>query len=139
VKKPISRLLRKIASVFVQLYAWFAAKILECRYQIAQIHALDQRSVRTDEEAVTALRKVWNKKLFPPDCVSAGLCRGGPALFFTHDEAKEVFIGASYDHAADQLIKWYLEERAAKVEPTTKTVTKLNRAQRRAWSSGKGK
>ena len=90
-------------------------------------------------EAQRAILKVTAAHLFPPDCLSAGAVHGGPALILKHDGAVEVFIGRTYDHAADELLKWWRQKQAVGIAPTTKTTTKLNRASRRAWASNRQK
>lgn len=83
-----------------------------------------------------ALKKVYAAlPKVPPDTITAGIQNGGHALFFRHDEAMEICIGRDYDHAADQLIKWYREEEKAEVAPTTRETTKMPRKERRATSS----
>lgn len=122
------------------LRGWWAellGHLVLLRHQISQerylmTHTLDDGE---SDEARAALRRVVDAREFPPDCVSAGASRGGPALFFKHDDALEVFIGSSYDHAATELLAWWRGQKAA--PPTTATTTKLNRAQRRAWRSNK--
>lgn len=126
---------RAVALWWVDVLTWW--RLL--RHRIAHDRFMQQFSEHQSDEAKAALRRVIDARLFPPDCVSAGGCRGGPALFFTHDEQKEVFIGHTYDHAADELLKWWREEDAAGVAPVTKQSTHLNRAQRRAWKSNKRK
>ena len=117
------------------IVAWFVL----AKHRIAHDRFMLQFTDDQDQEARRALRRVVDARLFPPDCVSAGACRGGPAMFFTHDGHKEVFIGNSYEHAADELLKWWREENAAGVTPSTKHSTHMNRAERRAWKSNKRK
>jgi len=121
------------------LWLAFVACCVRLKHRIAHDRFMLQFTTHQDDEARAALRRVVDARLFPPDCVSAGGCRGGPALFFTHDGHKEVFIGNTYDHAADELLKWWREESAAGVTPITTGSTHMNRAERRAWKSNRRK
>lgn len=80
-----------------------------------------------------AMHKVYKAcPWIPPDTVSAGIQNGGDALFFRHDEGLEIFIGRNFDHAADELIQW-LKLQGSEIQ--TKTTTKMNRRERRAYEA----
>lgn len=112
------------------IYGFFT-RVEQARQEQTLRHELEQTG---GEPAKAALRKVIDARLCPPDTVSAGVMYGGPALFFKHNQATEVFIGRDYNHAADKLIEWL--RGPLRDLPTSKT-TKLNRKQRRAWASNK--
>ena len=117
------------------LIRWWKVSVLRVRHDryVAQLSRNDL------DEAQSAVRRVAEARLFPPDCVSAGAVHGGPALILKHDGATEVFIGNSYNHAADKLLQWFREERSAGEAPKTQKTTRMNRASRRAWASNKRK
>jgi hypothetical protein len=85
------------------------------------------------EPAALAMRKVYLAcPHIPPDTISAGIMRGGEALFFRHNDATEVFIGKTYDHAADKLTEWIHSQRDTL---ETSRITKMNRVERRAYAA----
>lgn len=115
--------------------AWLRTVLLGLWYRLLTLIKLRQ-APELMSPAAEAMKKVYAAlPKVPPDTLSAGVMRGGTALFFRHDEATEVFIGRDYDHAAVKLIGWYREEREADVEPLTKTTTQMSRSERRATSS----
>lgn len=94
--------------------------------RVKQIPALLEPSAR-------AMLKVYRARPWlPPDTLSAGIQNGGEALFLTHKAGREIFIGKSYDHAADELIAW-LGREGALIE--TSTVSSMNRKERRAYGA----
>jgi len=130
--------LKRVSSWFLLLRAWCAATWALWRHRIA--HDRYMMATPIDEATVRAsfaMKRVIDARLFPPDCLSAGAMHGGPALFLRTDKALEVFIGVDYEHAADKLIEWWEAQHRAGVAPPTKSTTKLNRHQRRAWKSQK--
>lgn len=99
-------------------------------YQTAKRLLEAERLVQPSAEAMV---KVYGAcPWIPPDTVSAGILRGGEALFFRHNDATEVFIGNDYDHAADKLIEWLTLQGD---ELKTSETTKMNRQHRRAYAS----
>jgi hypothetical protein len=140
VRRPIETILAWLRSWLHvvadhRLLRWWRVSMLRVRHDryVAQLTQNDL------DGAQNAIRRVAEARLFPPDCVSAGAVRGGPALIFKHDGATEIFIGTSYDHAAGKLLQWFREERSAGEAPQTRKTTRLNRATRRAWASNKKK
>lgn len=121
-----------------KLKSWFKSKLA---FLVAWFRArffLVSRGIQeTFNEGADALRKIADARVCSPDTVSAGECRGGPAIFFRHDGATEVFIGRTYDHAANEFLQWIQVQNRAGEAPTTAKTTKLNRAQRRFWASNK--
>lgn len=91
------------------------------------------------DPAKRALHRITLAGLCPPDTVSMGLMRGGPAVFFTHDRGKEIFIGETYEHAADKFLEWMRDQlaRGPGYVPPTKKTTLLSRHERRAYASKK--
>lgn len=121
-----------------KLWLWLRSKIA---FVVAWVRArvfLLQRGVQeTFDEGSEALRKIANARVCVPDTVSAGECHGGPAIFFRHDGGMEVFIGKTYDHAANEFLQWISVQNGAGEAPKTTKTSKLNRAQRRFWASNK--
>lgn len=136
-KKPATKFLRWLYLQWQMLVIVFQDFMRRVQHEVAQQRALASVNEDTHIDARKAMMKVYRERMFPPDCLSAGMCRGGHALYFKHDEAMEIFIGKSYDHAADKLIEWFREEQAAQVTPITKASTQMNRAERRKWLSGR--
>lgn len=122
----------RIRRFFSKIPAFFHTFATSLRRSKQELELRQQMQVQNFDPAKNALRRVIDSRLCPPDTVSAGAMYGGPALFFKHDGATEVFIGRNYDHAADKLIEWLRTEHVE-----TQNTTRLNRKQRRAWKSNK--
>lgn len=96
---------------------------------IAGLHKLPEKI----EPSALAMLKVYRAfPDLPPDVLSAGIMRGGDALYVRHKGALEVFIGRSYDHAADELIAWLCNE-GRQADFVDKS--RLNRKDRRMYQA----
>jgi len=140
----VVRLFRRLLALILSLpliRGWHArrlARALEAKQATLGME-LQKYYVEVETPAKKALKRAVLEGLVPPDTLSMGEVRGGPALFFNNDETKEVFIGRDYEHAVDEFLKWYRELKAMGpdyVPPTAKT-TQLNRHDRRAYASKK--
>lgn len=123
----ISTLWRWIVSMLTLVVGWVRARVFLLRRGVQE----------TFNEGSEALRKIADARVCAPDTVSAGECRGGPAIFFRHNDGMEVFVGNTYDHAANEFLQWITVQNRADEAPKTSKTTKLNRAQRRFWASNK--
>jgi hypothetical protein len=110
---------------FLQRIFWFwKGKVLEAE--------LEQPDSPLRSAAQLAVDRVVLETDITPDCVSALIFRGGEAIKVKHNEAWEIFIGLSYEHAADEAIEW-LKRQGDEVK--TGKVTKMNRQQRRKFDA----
>lgn len=127
-----------LSKLWLRITAFF--RLLFIRYLAWRMQSNpDLQKEVLETPAKRALRRITLEGLCPPDTVSMGVMNGGPAVYFTHDLAKEVFIGNTYEHAADRFIEWMRDQKAMGegYAPTTKKTTKLNRHERRAYESKK--
>lgn len=82
-------------------------------------------------EAQAAVNRVVMETDIAPDCISALVVHGGPAIKITHDNGPpEVCIAATYDRAADHAIRTIRELGLVAGERS-----QLNRAQRRQFDA----
>lgn len=133
-------------NLFRKFYAWLRAWFTYWwnEYQKLQLEQRTQELIADKAPAEhdagkETLRRIALWGICPPDTVSLGVMNGGFAVFYKHDKATEIFIGNDYDHAADKFFEWLkgLQDRGPDYAPTTKTTTKLNRHDRRAYASKK--
>lgn len=121
-KTKLIQLLIAIKALFRRVVWFWQGKQLEAEF------SKNESPVRS--EAEEAVAKVVFETDVAPDCVSAGILRGGTAIFVTHNNAKEVFIHKTYAEAADKAIEWL---RLQGDEVKAGKVTQMNRKERRAW------
>lgn len=83
-------------------------------------------------EAQEAVNRVVYATKMPPDCVTAGVFRGGCSVSVKHDSAWEVFVHNTYAEAADEAIDWVLYRSP---DLSYRKTTKLPRITRRAFDA----
>ena len=128
--------MRRLWQLFLAFLHKLYVDYLTSRAEQSHPHLVEQV---LEDPAKRELRRITLEGLCPPDTVSMGVMNGGPAVFFTHDRGKEVFIGHTFEHAADNFLVWMRDakSRGAAYVPPTKNTTKLSRHDRRAYASKK--
>jgi hypothetical protein len=128
----------RLGRLWAAICAWFKGHFHRYLASRLESHPELAREVLADP-AKRALKRAVLAGLCPPDTMSMGICNGGPALYFKHDAAQEVFIGKTYEDAVDHFLWWLREMQRAgpAYAPTTKSTTKLSRHERRAYASKK--
>ena len=126
-KTKLIQLLIAIKSLLRRVVQFWQGKQLEAEF------SKNESPVR--DEAEEAVAKVVFETGVAPDSVSAGILRGGCAVFVTHRSAKEAFLHKTYAEAADEAVKWLRlqgdEIQTGKIKTTG--ATHMNRKERRAF------
>lgn len=127
-----------LARLWLRVSAFF--RLLLIRYLMWRMKSNPElQKAVLETPAKRALKRITLEGLCPPDTVSMGVMNGGPAVFFTHDLGKEVFIDLTYEGAAERFIQWMKQQRALGegYVPKTSNTTNLSRHERRAYASKK--
>lgn len=111
---------QRVAMFFKRIVWWFQGIRLAAKFEDKQSDIRD--------EALAAVKRVVFETNIEPDCVSAQIIRGGPAILVKHNEAWEAFVHNSYGEAAQKAVEWL---KLQGDEISTSKITKLTRVQRR--------
>lgn len=115
-------------SAVMGVLSWFKNKVTG---SLLEERISDERSPERNE-AQEAVNKVVRETDTVPDCVSALVQNGGACIQVKTDGEWERFVHKSFDLAADEAIKWLLQQ-GEFVEQSA--VSSMNRGQRRAFDA----